>query len=189
MSKPKNDYVFRCPFCSLRNHVYINHDVEQTIFQDVDDKWIFKHEDIICLFCKKNIELNKKNFIHANLISKIREKSRYKMKLEEPIGGNFITAKGLKEQKKKLGDKIILKIVGEAKIEEVEFRGQMKKRLYTPVEYQGEEKIFSCGSNNQKALMKIFGNDSSDWINEQFEVLLESCSVGDAELQLTVITE
>jgi len=178
-----NDFVFRCPECYSRNHIYESIDIYQSKFKIIDNKYVTSNEKVICRFCHKPFYLNKKNFIQANLINGLEEN---KMKLEkEDVGSMFLTPSDIGDR----GDKATLKIVKPSKTEDEirEVETEYGNRIVIPVFINEVEKQYTLSPTNKNALIDSLGDDTDKWYGKEFNVLVESCSIGKSGSKITVL--
>jgi len=162
-------------------------DLEQTVFNNENGELIFKKEIVKCSFCKKDIELNKKNFHHANLITPIEKRLEEinKMKRQKhETEGNFLKTEDIGDE---VGDRITVKILGEGELKQVTFAdGNEQERLEIPVEVEGESKSFGLSPTNENVLIDKFGDESAEWVNKEFTAVLQKSNVGKSGFYIAI---
>lgn len=89
---------------------------------------------------------------------------------ESSVAGSWLDKKGLRS-----GD--VVKIVSEPKIE----TGQNGEQLVAKVKVKGgdnEAKNLAINKPSRRALVEMYGQDTSDWIDKTFTVEVEKTNVG-----------
>lgn len=167
-----NDIIFQCPFCLSRNHCYTSFNKKQ---------YQLHYDSIQCKFCDKKIKLNHDNFLYeviknnSEVINKMERK-------KQDVAGTFLTHEDVGDGMK--GDRGNFKILNEGRVQD----GPYGERLVIGVTSEEEiEKEFTLSPTNENTLIDKFGKETKKWIDGNFEILLESCSVSKSGLQLTIL--
>lgn len=193
-NKINNDFIFECPYCNSNKHIYEPMDIHQSKFKKQNGKFIIENERVKCSFCYEYFELSKKNFYHANLKTSIKQRleeiNKMKRTIHEGIGGNFVSVKDIGEGKQGNTATLLIKESEDIKIK-VDPNGKYGECLLIPVEINdGDElKFFNASPKKENALIEKLGEETDDWVGQTFEVILESCNVGDTGLMISILKE
>lgn len=167
----KNDIIFICPHCESRNHYYEKFDKNQLKLE---------YKTKICKFCNKQFELNRRNFSYEVINIDMRGDKNKMKRIKQDVAGKFLTPEDVGNK----GDKATFTILSEGVLTD----GQYGERLVITVNStSGVEKNMTLSPTNENTLIAKFGGETTLWIDKEFDILVESCSVSKSGLQLTIL--